>query len=159
MPTIKAVPLTRDEAYAYIAALHRHHAPPQGDKFRIGASVDGKLVGVVCVGRPVARGLDDGQTVEVTRLCTDGTPNICSYLYARAARVAQNLGYTHIITYILASEPGTSLRAAGWTHEANVKGRDWSCPSRPRTTTAPSCDKQRWGRILAAKGDTDDERY
>ena len=155
MPNIKAVPLTRDEAYTYITALHRHHVPPQGDKFRIGASVDGKLVGVVCVGRPVARGLDDGQTVEVTRLCTDGTPNVCSYLYAKAARVAQNLGYTHIITYILASEPGTSLKAAGWTHETDVKGRGWSCPSRPRTTTAPSCDKQRWGKVLGNGGASD----
>lgn len=148
MSSIKPVPLTRNEAYAYIAALHRHHAPPQGDKFRIGAAIDGKLVGVICVGRPVARGLDDGQTLEVLRLCAEGTPNVCSYLYAKAARVAQELGYRHIITYILESEPGTSLKAAGWTYEATVKGRKWSCPSRPRKTQAPTCDKQRWGKTL-----------
>jgi hypothetical protein len=42
-------------------------------KFAVGASVDGKLVGVAIAGRPVARRLDDGKTLEVLRVCTDGS--------------------------------------------------------------------------------------
>ena len=92
--------------------------------------------------------LDDGKIIEVVRLCTDGTPNVCSFLYSRAARIAQEMGYSKIITYILDSESGVSLKAYGWHKEADTKGHDWSCPSRPRSTTAPTCNKQRWGKAL-----------
>lgn len=111
---IKAVPLTLKEAQLYVDRYHRHHRHAAGDKFRIGAEMDGTLVGVVQVGRPLSRYLDDGMTVEVTRLCTNGSKNVCSFLYGRAARTAQMLGYTKIITYILSSELGTSLKASGW---------------------------------------------
>lgn len=146
--TIKAIPLERVEANEFVARLHRHHAPSVGDKFRIGAAVDGRLVGVVQVGRPSARMLCDGKTLEVTRLCTDGTQNACSFLYSAAARVAREMGYKKIITYILDTETGASLRAAGWHKEADIRGHTWDCPSRPRKTTAPTCDKQRWVRAL-----------
>jgi len=145
---LEAKPLTQRQANDFVWSLHRHHSPAVGDKYRIGASLNGKLVGVAQVGRPVSRILDDGKTVEVVRLCTDGTPQVCSFLYAKAARIASEMGYDKIITYILKTEPGTSLRAAGWTKEADVKGKDWNCPSRLRTTTAPTCDKQRWARVL-----------
>jgi hypothetical protein len=92
--------------------------------------------------------LDDGQTVEVVRLCTDGTPNACSFLYARAAQAAQALGYKKIITYILDSEGGASLRAAGWAKAADIRGHPWDMPNRKRGTTAPTCDKQRYEKIL-----------
>ena len=107
---MRAVPISQKQANDYVASLHRHHKPVQGDKFRIGCEVDGKLVGIVQVGRPVSRMLDDGETLEVTRLCTDGTRNVCSFLYSRAARVAEELGYTRIITYILEDEPGPRKR-------------------------------------------------
>jgi hypothetical protein len=146
---ITAVPLTQREANAFVDALHRHHDPTPGDKYRIGAQVDGRLVGVVQVGRPVSRRIDAiGDTVEVKRLCTDGTDNVCSFLYSAAARVAKELGYSKIITYILAAENGASLRAAGWTKEADVIGQSWDKPSRRRNTTAPTCNKQRWARTL-----------
>lgn len=141
---MKAVPLELRQANEFVASLHRHHDPAKRDKFRIGCEVDGRLVGVVQLGRPVARMLCDGKTIEVLRLCTDGTQNVCSYLYAKAARIAREMGYEKIITYILDSETGVSLKAAGWHKEADIKGHSWNTPSRPRETTAPDCDKQRW---------------
>ena len=145
---MKAVPLERPAACEFVDKLHRHHQGVKQDKFRIGAEVDGQLVGVIQVGRPVSRVLDDGKTLEVVRLCTDGTRNACSFLYSRAARVAKELGNEKIITYILDSESGDSLKATGWHKEADIRGKSWSCPSRPRTTTAPTCNKQRWAKIL-----------
>jgi hypothetical protein len=142
------IPLTRKQADEFVAALHRHHKPTHGDKYRLGAEHDGKMVGIVQVSRPVNRTLDDGSTLEVTRLCTDGTKNACSFLYAAAARIARELGYSKIITYILNSEPGYSLQAAGWIKEADIRGHTWNQPSRPRQTTAPTCDKQRWSKEL-----------
>lgn len=142
------MPLDQKQANAFVAYLHRHHAPARGDKYRIGAEVDGKLVGVVQVGCPVARGLCDGKTLEVTRLCTNGTCNVCSFLYSAAAHVARELGYSKIITYILDTESGNSLRATGWHKEADTRGGSWNTPARPRTTAAPTCCKQRWVKIL-----------
>ena len=105
---ISATPLELADANEFIRELHRHHDPVYRDKFRVGAVVDGKLVGVVQVGRPVSRNLDGGKTVEVVRLCTDGTKDVCSFLYAKAARIAKEMGYRKIITYILESESGVS---------------------------------------------------
>ena len=114
---ITAIPISLKEANAFVDALHRHHDSVYRDKYRIGAMQDGKLVGVVQVGRPVSRVLDDGKTVEVTRLCSDGTKNVCSFLYSRAARIAKELGYSKIITYILETESGDSLAASGCSLE------------------------------------------
>lgn len=146
---MKAVPIELKDANEFVNKLHRHHNAVYRDKFRIGVQDDyGVLRGIVQIGRPVSRHLDDGKTVEVVRLCTDGCANACSFLYSRAARIAKEMGYSKIITYILNDESGHSLKAAGWVKEADVKGKHWSCPSRPRTTTAPTCDKQRWSKIL-----------
>lgn len=145
---MRAVPLERKAAGEFIDRLHRHHQAVGADKFRIGAEENGQLVGVVQVGRPVSRVLDDGKTLEVVRLCTDGTRNACSFLYSRAARVAKELGYEKIITYILETESGDSLKATGWHKEADIRGKSWSCPSRPRETKAPTCNKQRWAKNL-----------
>lgn len=145
---MKAVPLELKQANNFVENLHRHHDPVHRDKFRIGCEVNGKLRGVVQLARPVSRCLDDGKTIEVVRLCSDGTKNVCSFLYARAARIAKEMGYEKIITYILNSESGVSLVACGWHKEADTKGHDWSCPSRTRSCTAPTCNKQRWAKIL-----------
>lgn len=109
-----------------------------GCKFAIGCEDNGKLCGVAICGRPVSRYLDDGKTVEVVRLCTDGTKDVCSFLYAKAARIAKEMGYEKIITYILESENGISLKAAGWKQESVTKGGEWNRKSRPRNTTAPT---------------------
>lgn len=83
--------MTLKAAARYVAEHHRHNRPPQGGLFAAGAMLGGQLVGVVIVGRPVARLLDDGQTAEVTRLCTNGQLNACSLLYGAAARAARAL--------------------------------------------------------------------
>lgn len=145
---IRAVPLELKQANEFVDSLHRHHRSVHRDKFRIGAEVDGKLVGVAQVGRPVSRMLDDGHTLEVVRLCTDGTKDVCSFLYSRCARVAKELGYSRIITYILETEDGTSLHASGWMEAVTTRGGSWDRPSRSRNTSAPTCPKRRFDKIL-----------
>jgi hypothetical protein len=131
------IPISFKDACEYIAKYHRHHRPPQGHKFSIGLQVEGVLVGVVVVGRPVSRMLDNGFTAEVTRLCTDGTKNACSKLYAAAWRASKAMGYTKLITYILAEESGTSLVASGWKLIGQAGGGKWSRPSRGREDNHP----------------------
>jgi hypothetical protein len=139
-------PVTRDEGRSFVRVHHRHHSWPVGFLWLHGLQDDcGELVGVSVVGRPVARALDDGLTMEVTRLCTDGEPNACSALYAASRRAAVAKGYRRGLTYILASENGASLRAAGWVYLWTVKGRSWDTPSRPRTDKHPTEDKHAYG--------------
>lgn len=129
------------EANRFVDRVHRHHQPVVGHKFSLAAVLGREIVGVCIVGRPVARHRDDGETLEVTRLATDGTRNACSFLYGAAARATFALGYRRIGTYVLASEPGTSLRAAGWRVVGEVRGRSWSCESRPRVDKHPTENK------------------
>src|SRR5919109_720061 len=98
---MEAIPLHLKEANAFVAQHHRHNLPTVGGKFALGAAQDGRLVGVAIAGRPICRRLDDGQTLEILRVATDGTTNACSFLYARWARIARLMGYTKIITYTL----------------------------------------------------------
>lgn len=148
-PRLRVVPVTLRQANAYVAAHHRHHGPSRGCKFAL-AVTDGECVrGVAICGRPVARLLDDGETLEVLRVATDGTKNACSALYGACRRVALAMGYRRILTYTLAEEPGTSLRAAGWVRAAEATGGgSWSCPSRPRTDKHPTGPKVRWEVIV-----------
>jgi hypothetical protein len=130
---LELVPVTFDDACAFVAAWHRHHRPPRGHKFSIGAANGTTLVGVAIVGRPVARHYDDGRTLEVTRVATDGTRNACSMLYTAAWDAAKALGYRRLVTYTRADETGSSLRGAGWRVVAQRPPRPgWTCPSRPR---------------------------
>lgn len=96
----------------------------------------------------MCRHYDQALTAEVTRLCTDGTPNLCSRLYGAAMRTCREMGFTKIITYILEEEPGTSLKASGWTREATAGGGSWSSASRPRVDKAPTTKKARWSKDL-----------
>ncbi|WP_394814739.1 XF1762 family protein [Streptomyces millisiae] len=96
---LEIVPVTFRQAKQFIAAHHRHHPPPQGMKVALGVAADDILVGVAVVGRPLARHLDDGRTAEVTRTCTNGTPNANSKLYGAAWRAAKALGYRRLVTY------------------------------------------------------------
>ncbi len=126
-------PITLKTASEFVRLHHRHHKPPIGHKFSIGLQNGTGLVGVVTVGRPVARGLDDGSTAEVTRLCVlEGHKNGCSMLYGAARRAARAMGYTKVITYILERETGVSLRAAGYSEVAMTAGGEWGRDSRPR---------------------------
>lgn len=153
MSTIELRPITRDDADAFIAEHHRHHKPPVGAIWRHAVHDDlGRLAGVAVVGRPVARALDDGLTVEVTRMCTVDAQNADSMLYAAARRAADAKGFRRGLTYLLKSEwdrfdaaghriGGAGARAAGYRFLWEVSGRSWDTPSRPRTDKHPTVDK------------------
>ena len=157
---LKIVPgISRSDAQAWVRAHHDHNDPPIGDLFRLGASdSSGRIVGVAIVGRPIARALQDGWTVEVLRVAVRrdldpwgagrGYPGACSFLYAASWRAARALGYRRAVTYTLDSESGASLRAlAGWTPQKATEARGWGSRSvqRCRRDLAVSLkDKQRW---------------
>ena len=156
---MKAVPIELKDANAYVDKYHRHHKPVARDKFRVACEEDGEIVGVIQVGRPVSRMMDDGMTLEVVRCCTNGRPNVASFLYSRAARIAREMGYKRIITYILDTEHGSSLKASGWELDNDAcGGGSWSRPSRPRSVSQitifgqeekyPIGIKQRWIKQL-----------
>jgi hypothetical protein len=144
MTGLTLVPLTQAEAKTFVERHHRHSIVPLGSVFQVGAAVGDEVVGVAIVGRPVARGLQDGWTAEVLRLCTDGTDNACSFLYATCWRAARALGYRKLVTYTLKTEPGSSLRAAGWRVVGEVKARSWHTPSRPRVDKDERQERFRW---------------
>lgn len=144
-----AIPLSLPEANKFVSAHHRHHGPVAGHKFSLAATLGGEIVGVAIVGRPVSRLLDDGLTLEVSRLCTDGTRNACSFLYGAAARAAFALGYRRIGTYILASESGCSLRASGWRLLGQRGGGAWGRTGRPRVDMHPTEPKLYFERRAA----------
>ena len=141
---VEIVPITLREANALVSEYHRHHGPTTGHKFSIGLSDGEKIIGVVIAGRPVSRHLDDGLTLEVNRLCTDGTRNACSMLYAAAWRAAKAMGYKRMVTYILESENGASLRASGWKCVGQAGGLRWTGKRRPKADLYPAEMKQRY---------------
>lgn len=149
---LKVKPITFRDAVEYVKKYHRHHGATAGGKFSIGCYEGDRLCGVAICCRPVARALDDGLTIEVGRVCTDGTKNACSKLYGACARIAREMGYEQIITYTLESELGASLRASGWDLDGTTKGHSWYAPSRPREDKAPTCNKVRWKKRIATKG-------
>jgi hypothetical protein len=156
---VEVVPLTLAQANGLVASLHRHHKPVVGHRFSIGCREHGKLVGAAIVGRPVAAKGDTNEhqyeIASVTRLVTDGTKNACSFLYAACARAARELGYQEIETFILDSETGVSLKAAGWTFVSVSPARSWdgrpgqmTLDGHTRRTDQPECAKQRWRKVL-----------
>jgi hypothetical protein len=138
------VPLTLTEANAYVERHHRHSVPTVGHKFSVGAAVGERIVGVAITGRPISKALQDGWTLEVLRVCTDGEPNACSMLYATCWRACRAMGYRKVITYTRQDEAGTSLIAAGWRIVGEVKARSWHTPSRPRVDRDERQDRFRW---------------
>jgi len=157
-------PISISKANAYVEQHHRHHGKKTGCRFAIAVYGGGELHGVAICANPVARNADDGLTLEVSRLCTDGEHNACSILYGACARIAKEMGFAKIQTYILESECGTTLKASGWTKEADAVGSpDWvNAPNerqrqrnaRPQQLSLfeekkpPEELKQRWSRTL-----------
>lgn len=121
---LKVRPISIHEANVFVERFHRHHGKKTGCKFAI-AVYDDQLRGVAICSNPVARNADDGLTLEVARLCTDGTHNACSILYGACARIAKDMGYRKIQTYILQSENGASLKASGWICEGEAGRPSW----------------------------------
>lgn len=132
------------KAMRVVGELHRHLDAPQGAIFAIAAWEDGRLVGVALVGRPPARRADDGTVAEVIRVATDGTDNACSFLYARAKRAAQAIGFVRVTTKTLPEESGASLRAVGATLIGISRGGTWDRVNRRRQDSAPTCPKLQW---------------
>jgi hypothetical protein len=141
---MEIVPIELSEANEFVRLHHRHHGRAVGHKFSLGLSDGEKIRGVAIVSRPVARGLDDGLTLEVVRCCTDGIKNGCSKLYAAAWRACRALGYTKLVTYTLVDESGISITAAGWKCVAKTQGGSWNCKGRPRIDKHPLQEKLRW---------------
>lgn len=139
------IPTTLAEANEYVRQYHRHHPPVAGHKFSLAVIDEScKIRGVAIVGRPVSRMLDNGLTLEVYRVTTDGCPNACSALYGACRRAAFALGYRRLITYTLSTESGTSLLGAGWRCIGEAGGGSWNCPSRARVDKHPLQQKFRW---------------
>lgn len=149
--TLVLHPISLKDAARFVAMHHRHHRAPQGGLFAVGCAEIGneQPCGVAIIGRPVARMNDDGWTAEVTRLCTTGERNACSMLYGAAWRACRALGYKRLITYILDSESGVSLGAAGWRLVGSAGGGQWSRPSRPRVDAHPQQKKLLFERVVA----------
>lgn len=142
---MKIRPCTLKEANEYVAKYHRHHKPSTGHKFSIKVVDDnGNTIGVAICGRPVSRYLDNGLTLEINRLCTDGAYNACSMLYGACARIAKDMGYDKIITYILKSETGVSLKASNFICEGEAGGEMWTGKRSGRDTGVPKEKKTRW---------------
>lgn len=140
-------PITFREASEFVKEHHRHHLPTIGCKFCLSAYKDDVLVGVAVCGRPVSRYLDDGETIEINRLCTDGTKNACSFLYSACCRVARAMGYKKAITYILESENGASLKASNFICEGKAGGTYWT-GKRNKGQNIPREIKTKWSKEL-----------
>ncbi len=148
-------PITLKDANAFVTKHHRHHDSVTGCKFAIGLykTVNGedKLIGTAICGRPVSRHLDDGLTLEINRLCVTEDGNCCSMLYGACSRIAKEMGYKKVITYILESESGTSLKASNFILEDECcGGKNWSGKRKRVNNTVPEEMKQRWAKYLAA---------
>ena len=147
---MKIRPATLKEANEYVAKFHRHHKPTTGHKFSIKlVDNDGEIVGVAICGRPVSRYLDDGVTLEINRLCTNGERNACSMLYGACVRIAKNMGYDRVITSILASEDGASLKASNFICEGEAGGEVWTGKRSGRDNGVPKEKKTRWVKNFA----------
>lgn len=144
MGNLYLVPISLSEANEFVEKHHRHHGKVAGHKFSIAVAEKEEIVGVAIVGRPVSRFLDDGWTLEVNRLCTIGTKNACSMLYAAAWRAARAMGYKKLITYTLESENGTSLKAAGWRCVGEAGGLRWTGKRKPSVDLYPAQMKLRY---------------
>jgi hypothetical protein len=147
--TLFVRPTTLRQANTIIEKWHRHHKPVRGMRFAIKlVDESGEIHGVAICGRPKARMTDQENMLEVDRLCTNGSDNACSQLYGACARIAKEMGFDSIQTFILASEPGISLRASGWDQVATSSGGQWTRPSRPRQQTLIPEEKQKWQKVF-----------
>jgi hypothetical protein len=146
-------PVTLREAQSFIREHHRHNDCTSGHKYSVGLQEDGRLIGVVTAGKPIARGNDDGYTLEITRCCVlEGHRNANSRLYAAALKVARAMGFRRALTYSLPSESGSSLKAVGFQFDGMTKyyPNGWDTPARPRKKPAryPNCPKIRWIKVF-----------
>jgi hypothetical protein len=146
-------PIHLSPAREYVKHYHRHNIPPVGGKFAVAVYDGDRLHGVAICGRPTARRLDDGVTLEIYRNCTDGTKNACSKLYGACIRIAKAMGYKKVITYTLESEGGASLRASNFTNEGKAGGIAWTGARKRNYYVSPEELKNRWAFYLEVEKD------
>lgn len=144
---MKIVPITFSYAKQFVKDYHRHNPNVVGCKFAIGCQGDDGIVGVAICGRPVSRHLDDGETLEINRVCTNGARNACSMLYSSCCRIAKAMGYKKVITYTLQSESGASVKASNFICDGEAGGTHWT-GKRDRGQQIPNEMKVRWHRDL-----------
>ena len=144
---MKIIPVTFRFAKSFIQSRHRHNPNVVGCKFAIACTDEDDVVGVAVCGRPVSRYLDDGQTLEINRVCTDGTKNACSMLYGACCRIAREMGYARVITYTLESEDGASVKASNFICDGKAGGTHWT-GERDRGQDIPHEMKVRWYKEL-----------
>ena len=137
-------PIELASANAYVTQFHRHLNAVVGHVASLGLYDAVGLRGVLILGRPLARHQDNGHTIEVLRLCSDGSKNACSKLYGAARKWAKQHGKRRILTYTLPGESGASLKASGFVCTGSTEGGSWHRPSRERTDKAPTVAKVRW---------------
>ena len=141
-------PMHLKAANVFVKQYHRHNLPTVGGKFAIGCYEDNTLCGVAICGRPTARKLDDGKTLEIYRNCSNGTRNTCSKLYGACIRIAKEMGYTKVITYILESENGASVKASNFVCEGKAGLKKQTGQRQKEKTVAPAEYKQRWVYLI-----------
>lgn len=137
-------PLHLREANTFVNIYHRHNLPTAGGKFAVGCYVNETLCGVAICGRPTARNADNGTTLEIYRNCTDGTKNACSKLYGACVRIAKEMGYAKVITYILESENGASVKASNFICEGKAGLTEPTGQRQKKRPVAPTEYKQRF---------------
>lgn len=138
-------PVTLKDANEFVFTYHRHHKPCTGHKFSISVRDEfGMIHGVAICGRPVSREMDDGYTLEINRVCTDGTRNACSMLYGACVRAAKAMGYRRVITYTLESEDSASVKASNFQYDGIHGAKMWRGKRSGRDNGVPAEMKKRW---------------
>lgn len=141
---LKIRPIHLKEANEWVKRYHRHNIPTAGGKFSIAVYSDENMCGCAICGRPTARKLDNGRTLEIYRCCTDGTKNACSKLYGACVKIGFAMGYERIITYSLTSENGSSLMASNFIFEGKAGGINWTGKRKRDYYISPNEMKNRW---------------
>ncbi len=147
---IRPKAVTQKQAFDMVKRWHKHLKAPQGWKFGLAIEDDIGALGVVIVGRPVSRNLDDGVTFEITRLALidKGIKNAASILLGAACKSAKLHGASRIISYTLDDEDGVAYKASGFHVDHITQGQRWSRETRERKDEHPTCDKKRWVKKL-----------
>lgn len=145
---MKLAPCTVKAALKQVREWHRHLPELQGGLFAAQCiDDDGNCLGVAVAGNPAQEWQGTGRIV-ISRVATSGAENACSMLYGALCRAAKALGYSEVWTYTLPTEPGTSLRAAGFIDMGMSDGGEHSRKSRLRKPAKHPEPKRRWVRKL-----------